>query len=127
MSLLSWTPAFSVGRADLDEQHRQLLDTLHRLAGAGGHRDQVCAALETFMEAVMDHFVTEESLLTQRNCPDIEAHRSQHNGHMTELMEVLAAHDEGQDVQARATDLLQGWLQVHLTQTHAAFAPFLAA
>ena len=126
MSLLSWTPALSVGRADLDEQHRQLLDALQQLASAGD-RGQVGALLETFMDGAMNHFVTEESLLAQRGYPDIEAHKSLHNGHMTTLMDLVADHDGGQDVKDRATALLQGWLQVHLTQTHAAFAPFLGA
>jgi hemerythrin len=126
MSLLSWTPALSVGRADLDEQHRQLLDALYQLANASD-RGQIGALLETVMEGGMNHFVTEESLLLQRGYPDIEAHKTLHNGHMTELMDLLADHDAGQEVKDRAVALLQGWANVHLTQTHAAFAPFLSA
>lgn len=126
MSLLSWTPALSVGRADLDEQHRQLLDALHQLASAGD-RGQIGALLETIMEGGMNHFVTEESLLSQRGYPDIETHKTQHNHHMTVLMDLLADHDAGQDVKDRAIALLQDWAHVHLTQTHAAFAPFLGA
>ena len=126
MSLMSWTPALSVGRADLDEQHRQLIDTVSQLSAASD-RAQIGTLLETLMDLVMNHFVAEESLLEARSYPGLEAHRSLHNTHMTELMDLMAQHDDGHDIHARAGTVLAGWVEAHLTQTHAAFAPFLGA
>jgi len=79
---VKWDPRFDVGNETLDAQHKYFIDQCNALADcldeagdAGDQRfDQLFAEL---MASAREHFATEETLLTERNYPDLDDHRSE--------------------------------------------------
>lgn len=77
----TWEPAFEVGHALIDAQHRALLDQCNRLAehcGAGGDAGQdgrFDQAFDQLKAQARAHFEAEASLLAERGYPDLEDHQ----------------------------------------------------
>jgi hemerythrin-like metal-binding protein len=79
---VQWDPRFSVGNEILDTQHKHFIDQCNALAdcldaaGAAdeGEFDRIFAEL---MASSLEHFATEEALLTEQSYPDLDAHRSE--------------------------------------------------
>lgn len=79
---VQWDPRFSVGNATLDAQHKHFIDQCNALAdcldagGAAGEGefDRIFAEL---MANSLEHFATEEALLTEQAYPDLDAHRNE--------------------------------------------------
>ena len=76
-----WEPAFEVGHALVDDQHRALLDRCNRLADhcqPGGDIDQdrrFDQAFDALKALARAHFDAEAALLAERGYPDLEDHQ----------------------------------------------------
>jgi diguanylate cyclase (GGDEF)-like protein/hemerythrin-like metal-binding protein/PAS domain S-box-containing protein len=88
MEALSWKAAWTSGHAEIDKQHRELVQIANRLLSAQseGSRDDVIAHLSDLIEHLADHFQFEESVLTKLRYAKTEEHRILHR----RLMEKLA-------------------------------------
>lgn len=77
----AWDPAYEIGHAGLDAQHRDLLAQCQALAEAsaaedtGPVRQRFDQALATLRGLAATHFQTELELLAQRGYPELEEHR----------------------------------------------------
>lgn len=74
-----WDPGFTIGREDIDQQHRQLLaecNVLADLCAADGGNDtadpEFKAAFERLMTLAREHFAAEEAMLLSVGDPDLD-------------------------------------------------------
>ena len=130
MTFMPWTQALEVGIAEIDEQHRWLVDqtnALHDALQGGASREQVGELLEGLMDYVMNHFIVEENLFIRLGYPETEAHQAQHNLFSGQVMSLLARHDCGEEVGADALELLKDWLVHHILKVDKAYVEFFRA
>ncbi len=72
---------FTIGIAEIDEQHRELLDRIDLLRDAirrGKSRETIRTTLEFLQEYVADHFIAEERYMQRYTYPGLYAHRLEH-------------------------------------------------
>lgn len=76
---LSWSQAFATGVAEIDAQHRELLEQVDRLLGAiDGDPAALGRVLDFLGDYAVSHFEMEERLMEQHGYPHAEAHREAH-------------------------------------------------
>jgi hemerythrin len=76
---LSWSEAFATGVAEIDAQHRELLEQVDRLLGAiDGDPSALGRVLDFLGDYAVSHFEMEERLMEQHGYPDAEEHREAH-------------------------------------------------
>ena len=130
MTFMPWTQALEVGIAEIDEQHRWLVEqtnALHQALQGEAPREQVGALLEGLMDYVMNHFIAEEHLFIRLGYPDTEAHQAQHNLFSGQVMSLLSRHDCGETVGAETLELLKDWLTHHILKVDKAYVAHFRA
>lgn len=114
---IQWIPEYSVGNAEIDEQHKMLFSMINEFF----HQEGEAAALAIFqhLSAYIDlHFDCEESLLRQINYPKTTQHSKKHD----ELREKFALiqgklEHYDQDVHHRIGMFLYNWLAKHILKS----------
>jgi diguanylate cyclase (GGDEF)-like protein/hemerythrin-like metal-binding protein/PAS domain S-box-containing protein len=86
---LSWKAGWASGHAEIDKQHRELVQIANRLLIAQQEQSQedVADHLNDLIEHLADHFQFEESVLAKVRYVKVEEHRKLHR----RLMEKIAA------------------------------------
>jgi len=79
--VLIWSPEMSVGNAEIDIQHRKLLDTANMVGELSGTDDHevILAALDEVAEYALMHFSFEEALLQHSGFAGFDGHKGQHD------------------------------------------------
>jgi len=126
-----WNPNLETGHAKIDEQHRQLFNTLNKMATAfleerGG--EVVLDTLAFLTDYTVMHFETEENLMTKHNYPDFIAHKQCH-GYFKDIVSDLTKrlHDEGpsEDLVVTITAVIGDWLISHIRVDDIKMASFI--
>ena len=128
MKKIHWTPEFSVGVRELDEQHKRIVLMLNRLIGAnevttGSH---LIADLITQMIAYAnEHFRTEEDLLIESGYPLFSRHRQFHIDYRKKVTELCTATPLGvPDVPRVMLDYLVQWWRIHILREDMEYKAF---
>ena len=120
MLFMPWGEHLEVGIAEIDEQHRWLVDTtnsLHALLSTGdAQAAELGAILEQLMDYTMNHFIVEEEIFDGLGYPESDAHKAQHNIFCEKVMDLLTRHDMGETVGVEALNLLKTWLTNHIVK-----------
>jgi hemerythrin len=116
---LEWTPALSVGVAEVDLQHRELFRRAERLLVAlrGGDRGEVEPVLAFLEGYAVFHFEAEERLMRERSYPGLAEHAAAHAAFRQDFAKlVLDLHRGGPTALLALTvhNWLSDWLRQHL-------------
>lgn len=77
----SWSDGYATGVAEIDAQHRELLELVSGLLGAMDREPAAVArALDFLGDYVVSHFDAERRLMEAHGYPAAEAHRAAHEG-----------------------------------------------
>jgi hemerythrin len=107
------------GVAEIDDQHRGLIDIINELyeiaLKRAGQRtlEDVFEALDVYTK---DHFEREESLFAKHGYPGLADHKAQHNGLLQTIVDYRKRPREGQEF-LLALELLhhlKQWLSQHM-------------
>lgn len=127
--LVRWAELYSVGIAQIDEQHKRLIGLLNELwrAMMEGHgRDQLGRTLEALIQYTLTHFEFEEDLMREHHYPGLEAHRLQHEKLAGQVRAMQTDFLEGHGTTPRELMLfLQGWIVRHIVASDKKYAPHL--
>ena len=124
MTFMPWTEELEVGIAEIDEQHRWLVDqtnALHDALLGDAPTAVVGALLEGLMDYVTNHFIVEEDLFQRLGYPQADAHQAQHNLFSGQIMSLLSRHDQGEAVGPQTLTLLKDWLIHHILKVDKAY------
>ncbi len=91
MTILSWKPEYSVGDAEIDDQHQQLfllVNTLHAAVLGNFSRQRVLEILSDLVQHTEYHFHTEEVKMSEIGYTDLCTHRDQHHNLLRRLKEI---------------------------------------
>lgn len=126
-----WSDAMSVGIAEIDEQHKMLIDILNRLFTAVVQREShvnTTEILDTLLDYTQVHFGLEEKLLQDAGYgPDEFAiHQREHRAFIEKISNAANKHlVEGKSVSFELISFLKRWLQDHILVTDKKYASVL--
>lgn len=128
--MLNWDDSMSIGVAEVDAQHRQLLalvnDTEAAVAADAGHAEAT-HALQRLCDYVVEHFATEEALMDPEHYPEYDRHMSEHMECTTLVLDFLQSHGEGNEVSLpEFLDFVRNWVATHIMETDQTLGRFLA-
>lgn len=125
MTFMPWSSELEVGIAQIDEQHRWLVDKTNQLYDSLASADADTAAVGEVLEAMMDytvnHFIVEEELFQRLGYPESTEHKAQHDKFIAQVMDLLQRHEAGEVSGNETLSLLADWLSHHILKVDKAY------
>lgn len=121
MSRLQWRDEFSVGIAEVDHEHRELIQLINELQKnlrAGDDADKILESLGEIYAQIAAHFALEEKMMRNTRYPAYAEHKEDHETLMDDLRDIMdGVEDDGVLDEAQLTDDLDRWFSDHF-RTH---------
>jgi PAS domain S-box-containing protein/hemerythrin-like metal-binding protein len=125
-----WNDAYSVGVAEMDEQHKKLVGMINQLADC--HAAQSAESSEAFHEVLCRmfdytrvHFKAEEDYLQRIGYPQLLAHEKEHTAFVEKMTTYsLVASDGVQDCEG-AYHYMKNWLLSHILKSDMQYRLFV--
>ncbi|MDD5395062.1 MAG: bacteriohemerythrin [Thiothrix sp.] len=124
-----WRDEYSVGIAEMDDDHRKLLNLINHLQTAihyqtGEKFEQ--EALDELMTYTRYHFQREEALMQQYGYPDLEVHQKLHQEMVADAEAFVKDYrSKGYKALAGVADYLKNWLVNHINGTDKEYSAFI--
>ncbi len=118
MTLIEWRREFETGIAEIDDEHRELVELingLHERLQGGAPPDAVSRFLGEVFARISAHFALEETVMRKHRYDDYLAHKAEHEHLLDEIRDIMDAHEagaslDGQDALGRA---VRDWFTNH--------------
>ena len=117
-----WNPTLETGHADIDSEHRELLEQLAAVKTAidqGAGREKIAELISVLQKYVLGHFAREEVLMERKRCPARETNRAAHrdfarklDGWLELLTSGVSPYSLMRDVHHEATN----WIVAHILE-----------
>lgn len=130
MNHVAWDQTMSVGVAEIDDEHRRLLDLFNGLLESGitpANREELSGLLASLRDYVAVHFAREEALMERRSYPELDGHIAAHR-YFADEVEKLHLDFEGDNTTMLRMDLillLKDWFVEHIQETDALYKPYV--
>lgn len=133
MTVMEWTPKMSVGLAELDDDHKQLIRIINQLGADYAKEDRREAVRQSLMALrryAEFHFAREEKVMTACGYPGIEEHKGEHRDFVQRIQELTHQFDEdparsAELVNRELLNFLQDWLTHHILIEDKAYKPHI--
>lgn len=129
MAILTWDEKYSVGIAEIDGQHKrliQMINDLHEALVAAHGRQKLGEILAQMLDYAAYHFTAEESLMVTHGYPLYGAHKREHEGFTAKALELKQRVDaKGFVLTLEVLQFLKDWLSHHILVNDLKYAPFL--
>ncbi|HFC53738.1 MAG TPA: bacteriohemerythrin [Gammaproteobacteria bacterium] len=128
-TLFRWDNSFVIGVAEIDRQHKLLVDLVNELyyeVSQGAGHEMLGRFLDGLVDYTKTHFTYEEGLLAMHGYDELEAHQAKHKKLVSRIMEFhgrVSARDE--TVIEELLQFLKDWLAKHIKETDKRYASFL--
>jgi len=126
MPLLLWGPMLEVGVAEIDTQHRKLVDLANELADAqvaGKGKDVLGKILTELVRYTVTHFTTEERLMDKHKYPATADHKQLHKELVKTVSDFKTKFDKGDALLSQEImNFLRDWLTKHIMNIDKALA-----
>jgi hemerythrin-like metal-binding protein len=113
-----WTPEYSMGDEQLDQQHQQLFRILNRLESAlleGTGREAIGGIIDELYQFSSGHFGLEERKVRDCACPEYPQQVRDHQRFATKIEEFRAALAGGRTLlPAEVLMFAEQWIESHL-------------
>lgn len=130
MTLLLWQDAYSVGVAEVDHEHRgmiELINTLHTALGTERSGERVEAFLGEIFADISAHFALEERVMRERRYDALAEHKGDHERLLDELRDIMDSQADGSALDdAQLGGVLAEWFGAHFRTHDARFHRLLA-
>ena len=130
MTLLHWQDNFRVGVAEVDHEHRgliELINSLHSALGTERAGERVEAFLGEIFASISAHFALEERVMRERRYDALAEHKVDHERLLDQLRDLMDAQSEGAVLDDAAFgDQLSDWFAGHFGTHDARFHRHLA-
>lgn len=128
MPRIEWNESFSVGVAEIDEQHRRWIDLINKLHDAIMDKKISPEMTDKILREMIDyahfHFAFEEEHLQKISYPDLKKHRYQHEFFKKNLLGKLQEERAGKLVMnTEVMKMLMNWLQDHILEEDMKYRP----
>ena len=119
-SLLVWNDALSVGIAEIDHQHRRLIELANQLnqaMRAGSGRDSLGRILDELTNYVATHFRYEEQLMQTHHYENTAQHTREHQSLASQVEDRKRRFQTGEALPVDLMIFLRDWLVHHIMGT----------
>ena len=131
MIFFEWSEQYSVGDAEIDGQHQNLLGFLNKYYEAmneGKGRDIMDAIFAEMKAYALYHFQSEEQRMEEARYPDLDRHKKIHAAFVNKVLEFEKKKEAGDLlVSVNLAKFLSTWLREHILGDDKKYAPYLAA
>lgn len=116
MKLMSWNDALSVGNEHMDNQHKDIIHLMNMLLkyqvdNTSNSNDELSLLLSNLRIVMARHFIEEEYLMEQNDCPWVEEHAVDHAYIVSKLSETDMM--DVKEIINHRIPLLQNLLEAH--------------
>ena len=129
MPVLAWSDEYSINVAEIDEQHKKLLDHVNRLhAGVEAQIDKrdLHQLVEELYEYASFHFASEEKLMRQYEMDQIKKHHKEHKALLKYLNHICDAISQGKRPAFYSEyDVSNDWFLAHIMEFDKKMGAFL--
>ena len=131
MERIHFTEDMVLGVAQMDDQHRKLIDMINELHAAsqeGRDREGVIRTLHAMNNYIDLHFMAEELVMEECGYEGLEDHRKQHRAFVAKVREFSAKFQTGNEiVPAELLAYLADWLINHIKGEDPKYVPCFKA
>lgn len=117
MPFIKWDESYSVGIAELDDQHKKILDLinkLHETMTRQHSRQEIKSTITDLKDYAQSHFSTEEKFFEKIKYPHRKEHHKLHDKFIEHVMDLdLREEDQGISPMDILT-FLKDWLKDHV-------------
>jgi hemerythrin len=118
MALIEWQKEFETGVAEVDHEHKELVELvneLHAKLGAGASREEVSAFLGEIFAKISSHFALEETVMRKYQYDEYVAHKTEHETLLDDLRDIMDNFEGGEplDYEAALGHAVRDWFVNH--------------
>jgi hemerythrin-like metal-binding protein len=118
MALIAWRREFETGIADVDHEHRQLVDlinALHDRLGDNADHATVGAFLGEVFARISAHFALEESIMRKHRYDEYAAHKAEHEHLLDDIRDIMDDFEaeKFKDYRRALSDAVRDWFVNH--------------
>lgn len=129
MPIIHWQEGYATGIQIIDDQHRQLTQTineLYDLMQSGAATSEISQHLDFLMAYVVNHFQTEESVMDENGYPDLPRHLEEHR-YLAEKIRVFRSRFASPEPPStlELSRLVGEWMAHHIGEVDMGYAEFL--
>jgi hemerythrin len=129
MPLITWNDSMSVQIAEIDTQHRCLIELVNRLHDsmkAGQGNAIIGAILSDILSYTKFHFSTEEKYFQQFGYPEYLRHKMQHDELAQKAKSLNESYAKGKlTITVEVLNFLTDWLKTHILESDKKYSSFL--
>jgi hemerythrin len=128
MALIQWNDSLSVHVAEIDQQHKKLIDMINELNDAmrgGKGKDILGKIINNLINYTATHFKTEEKYFAQFGYPDTDNHQKEHAAFVQKVTGFKDGFEEKRlSLTIEVMNFLSDWLKNHIMGTDKKYSPF---
>lgn len=117
MSLIEWDEKFSLGVPAIDHEHQELIELVnqaHHAVSSGASRDRLSECLGEIYARISAHFALEEKIMRESGYDEYEAHKTDHEALLDQILDFIDICDAGQGFDQEAfSHALGEWFAAH--------------
>ena len=123
MGHLAWQNDLNTGIAEIDSQHKRIVEMINQLYDAEqiGDREAVGQVIEDLVDYTMSHFAFEETLIEDAGYPLTRAHKKVHELFIRRVNDYKLRIHAGENVAHELREMLARWLFNHIRNEDAAY------
>lgn len=125
---MKWRPDFNLGIAEIDEQHKkivELINTLNKAFMNDEARNKLGDILNEMSRYADYHFKAEEELFSQHLFPFSEEHKKLHDSFRAKVLQFREQFEQGISITFRLLGFLRKWLTNHILDVDREYADFV--
>ena len=117
MALIEWNDGFSVGVADIDHEHRSLIELINQLYSnleQGASQEEISDFFGEIYAHISAHFALEEKIMRANNYVEYEAHKNEHEQLLEEIRNMMDDYSDSAEIDERdLSTRLRAWFGDH--------------
>ena len=129
MPLITWDDTYRVYIAELDQQHKKLINMINDMHAAmlqGTARESIGKIITDLLEYAKKHFASEEKILDAHGFPEAAAHKEKHAEFLVQVTEFKEKIETRQfSLSISVMQYLNNWVKNHIKGTDQKYVPFL--
>jgi methyl-accepting chemotaxis protein len=124
-NFINWTPQYSVGVPEMDNQHKRLIKLINNLYIAMRDRKNVTKVMEGVVQYTVQHFGEEEKLMVSMNYPGLEQHLTMHKKVVSQVQQFAKRVDKKEKgIEKKLLIFLKEWLLNHIVKQDKRYGVF---
>lgn len=116
MAYLHWVPELDTGIAEIDTQHKRILDYINKLHDLRSSPDRAALGdvIGETVDYTLSHFAFEESVIESAGYMFAGPHKKVHELFTRKVAEMQSRFDAGEDIATELHGMLSRWLFNHI-------------